>query len=87
MRIAFIIGTGGIGGAETQMVRIAREFQTKGHQPFVIMTSDAGPMTEYLRASGIRWSAGSKPNPARWTGALRAQYASQFVRNLAVAGA
>lgn len=52
-RILFVIGTLDIGGAETHLVRIARELKVRGWEPAVFVLTPGGPLTPELVRAGI----------------------------------
>jgi glycosyltransferase involved in cell wall biosynthesis len=53
MRIAFIIRSLGIGGAERQMAVLARALAARGHAVLVVVYYDGGPLIEELRREGV----------------------------------
>lgn len=76
MRIALAIGTLGRGGAETQLVGLARQLRAMGHDVEVILMSQRGPLQVGLDESGIPvWCAGITANRGLKIGQLRAAIA------------
>lgn len=53
MRIALVIGTLRIGGTETQLCRLAKELQERGHVVKVFALFDGGPHAEYLAEASV----------------------------------
>lgn len=66
MRIVFVTGSLEIGGAETQMVRLAAELVERGHWVHVICVVQAGPLTEDLERAGVTWELGDWLVGSRW---------------------
>lgn len=59
LHIALAIGTLNRGGAETQLVGVARELHAMGHRVEVLLVNDRGPLQEGLDELGINsWCAG-----------------------------
>lgn len=54
MRIALLIGSLHVGGAETQVVGIARGLQRLGHDVEIILMTGRGPLLDVVRDAGIR---------------------------------
>ena len=52
-RILFVIGTLDVGGAETHLVRIARELKQRAWQPTIFVLIPGGPLTGALVDAGI----------------------------------
>lgn len=53
LRITLAIGTLGLGGAETQLVGVARELVAAGHDVDVVLLSEAGPLAHLLEEAGV----------------------------------
>jgi glycosyltransferase involved in cell wall biosynthesis len=53
MRIVLVIGTLRIGGTETQVVKLAAELRTRGHDVHVVAISRGGPLEGEFRSSGV----------------------------------
>lgn len=53
LRIALVIGTLGLGGAETQLCRLAIELKSKGHVVKVFAIMDGGPLVDELVGNGV----------------------------------
>jgi len=56
LRIAFIIGTAGMGGAEGQMVTLACALKARGVDVRVLFSSGGGPLTAVLDAGSVPWT-------------------------------
>lgn len=56
LRIVFIIGTAGMGGAESQMVRLACALKARGLGVRVLFSSGGGPLTAVLDAGSVPWT-------------------------------
>lgn len=56
MRICFLIRSLHYGGAERQLVELARGLKGRGHMVTVLSFYSEGPLGEDLRAAGIDWS-------------------------------
>lgn len=52
-RILFVIGTLDVGGAETHLVRVARELKARAWEPAVFVLTPGGPLTGALLGAGI----------------------------------
>lgn len=58
MRVLFLIGTPQIGGTEVQLATLARLLSGHGCETRIhIMASGAGPLTDLLDSSGVRWTS------------------------------
>jgi glycosyltransferase involved in cell wall biosynthesis len=55
MRIAFVIGTLGLGGTESQVCRLASELAKDGHDVRVFVLTAEGPLGATLDAAGVPW--------------------------------
>lgn len=53
MRIAFLVTSMNLGGAETQVVALARQMQTRGHDTRIISLIPPGPLAAEAEKSGI----------------------------------
>jgi L-malate glycosyltransferase len=53
LRVLFVIGTLDIGGAETQLVRLASGLQERGHVVAICCQTAFGPLAEVARGRGI----------------------------------
>lgn len=53
LRVLLVVGTFGVGGTETQLCRLARELQLRGHIVKVVALFKGGPMASVLRSSGV----------------------------------
>lgn len=56
LRITFIIGTAGMGGAEGQMVRLTCDLMARGLDVRVLFSSGGGPLTAVLDAGAVPWT-------------------------------
>jgi glycosyltransferase involved in cell wall biosynthesis len=54
VRIALVIGSLHVGGAETQVAGVARELTHKGHDVEVVLLNSRGPLLEPLQREGVR---------------------------------
>jgi len=61
MRIVLVIGSANAGGAEKQLVRLAAELTTRGHDIRVVFLSVGGPLTQVLDRAGVRWMVARVP--------------------------
>lgn len=52
-RILFVIGTLDVGGAETHLVRVARELKSRGWTPEIFVLTPGGQLTKELIRAGI----------------------------------
>lgn len=61
LKIAFVIGTLGRGGAEIQLCRLAAELERRGHHVRVYALAEGGPLEQQLRDDGIHYEIVSFP--------------------------
>ena len=71
IRVAYVIGSGHVGGAEKQLTRLACELQRGGGLAcFVVFTGEAGPLSVGLEPHQVPWVSGShgglSPSRLRW---------------------
>lgn len=66
MKIALVVGTLGIGGTETQLCRMAREFQDRGHEVKIFVLFTGGPLADQLEEDSITFEVFDYPGFVFW---------------------
>ena len=86
IRVAFVIGRLNIGGAEAELVRLARGLDRARYLPFVITLQDAGPLAADLRDVEVfslgrqrKWSWGTYRALARTLAEMKPDIVQSFL--------
>jgi glycosyltransferase involved in cell wall biosynthesis len=86
IRVAFVIGRLNIGGAEAELVRVARGLDRTKYLPFVITLQDAGPLAADLPDVEVfslgrkrKWSWGTYRALARTLAEMKADIVQSFL--------
>lgn len=84
LSIEFIIDSGNVGGAESQLVTLCQHLRAAGHDPRVLFLQPLGPALDRLRDSGIPVAsvraAPRDATAARWTAVDSARSLGAYAR-------